>query len=84
MLVAGLLTAKPAGVVETIIRSTFNTLTRRTFDRAGQLASYDAKVFDLIPLHRWDDAIKGKNGNPKKVGKAPIDNDWTIRPYTPQ
>jgi hypothetical protein len=58
-----------------------NTLTRRTFDRAGQLASYDAKVFDLIPLHRWDDAIKGKNGNPKKVGKAPIDNDWTIRPY---
>ena len=36
--------------------------------------------FDLIPLHRWD-ATRTEKGKTRKVGKAPMDQEWTTRPY---
>src|SRR4051812_29166214 len=42
--------------------------------------AYDPKRFTLIPLHRHDE-VSTKHGRERKLGKAPLDFNWTARPY---
>ena len=53
--------------------------------QGAQLAKYrpllDTAGGALIPLHLWDDVLVQKNGKQKPLGKAPIDANWTSKPY---
>lgn len=44
------------------------------------LEAYDPAEFTLIPLHRHDET-RTKKGVSRKVGKAPLDFNWTTRDY---
>jgi hypothetical protein len=45
------------------------------------LLRYDAKTFQLMPLHRPKAVVTLPNGTKKPVGKAPFHKNWTTRDY---
>ncbi len=51
----------------------------KRIDRNAVLA-YKPQIFTLIPLHK-PDATRTKKGVTRKIGKAPLDRNWTKRPY---
>ena len=64
------------------------TTTQAPVNKKAELAKYKPLLTEgktaggaLIPLHLWDDVLVLKKGKQKPLGKAPIDNDWTRKPY---
>ncbi|RTL62119.1 MAG: hypothetical protein EKK42_32855 [Pseudonocardiaceae bacterium] len=55
---------------------------RRKIDCAA-LKPYLAAGYGLIPLHK-PDATRTTNGKVRKLGKAPLDSNWTTRKYNPR
>lgn len=44
------------------------------------LSAYSADTFTLIPLHK-PEATRTKKGVTKKIGKSPLDKNWTVKTY---
>src|SRR5690348_1721217 len=53
----------------------------RTYQQQA-FAAYPPERWTLIPLHRPDDTAKDKKtGRVRKLGKAPLDRNWTTAKY---
>lgn len=48
--------------------------------RRQSVEAYNPGSFDLIPLHR-PSATRERNGITRKVGKSPLDKNWTSKAY---